>query len=105
MHKDPLSSCRAATCWRGARDAFKHFENKRAARKMHTRRSNRCKPPTSHNIDRLDLGSEFVRPAKSTRSNNVPDPNPMPIKDGPSLEKSKLVYSKIAEAGDPAHLT
>ena len=49
---------------------------------MHTRRSNRCKPPMSHEIDRLDLGSAFVRSAKRTRSNNIPDPNPMPIKDG-----------------------
>ena len=29
---------------------------KQTARKMHTRRSNRCKPPMSHKIDRLDLG-------------------------------------------------
>ena len=30
----------------------------------------------------LDLGSAIIRSAKSTKSNNIPDPNPMPIKDG-----------------------
>ena len=33
-------------------------------------------------IDLLDLGSAIIRSAKSTKSNNIPDPNPMPIKDG-----------------------
>ena len=43
-------------------------------RKMYTRRSNRCKPSMSHKIDRLDLGSAFVRSAKNARSNNnIPD--------------------------------
>ena len=36
----------------------------------------------SHKIDLLDLGSAIIRSAKSTKSNNIPDPNPMPIKDG-----------------------
>ena len=29
MYDSPLSSCRAATCWRGACDAFMYFENRR----------------------------------------------------------------------------
>ena len=36
----------------------------------------------SPKIDLLDLGSAVIRSAKSTKSNNIPDPNPMPIKDG-----------------------
>ena len=35
-----------------------------------------------HKIDRLNMGSAFVRSAKSTRSNNNPNPNLTPIKDG-----------------------
>ena len=29
MYDSPLSGCRAATCWRGACDAFMYFENRR----------------------------------------------------------------------------
>ena len=69
MYDGPLSSCRAATCyllaWR-ARCIQEFWKQK--SRKMHTRGSNCYKPSMSHKIDRLDLGSVFVRSAKSTRS-------------------------------------
>ena len=65
---------------------------------MHTRRSTRCKPPISHKIDRLNLGSAFVRSAKSTRSDNIPDPNPMPIKDG-------LLYVNDSKSGEDDRFT
>ena len=35
-----------------------------------------------HKKDQLDLGSGFERSAISIRSNNVPDPNPVPMKYG-----------------------
>ena len=35
-----------------------------------------------HKIDLLDLGCAIIRSAKGTKSNNIPDPNPMSIKDG-----------------------
>ena len=56
----------------------------------------------SHKIDRLDLGSAIIRSAKSTKSNNIPDPNPMPIKDGlrkfncyTMIEGKPVVSSKV----------
>ena len=86
MYDGPLSSCGAATCWRGERDAFKYFENKQTAKKILTHRFNRCKPSIglSHKIDRLDLGPGFVLlyPRKAPDNTIIPDPNPMPIKDG-----------------------
>ena len=49
----------------------------------------------SHKIE-LDLGSAIIRSAKSTKSNNIPDPNPMPIKDGlrPDLMRDRKRRSK-----------
>ena len=35
MYDGPLSSCRAATCWRGACDAFMYFENIRLEKCTH----------------------------------------------------------------------
>ena len=46
---------------------------------------------------RLDLVSAFVRPAKSTSFNYIPDPNPTPIKDGPRVEMSRLTRDGTAE--------
>ena len=79
-------------------NAFEYFENSRLEICTQTRRSNRCKPPMSHKINRsLNLGSAFVRSATSTRFNNIPDPNPMPIKDGlrPTLKRDRK--RKIAD--------
>ena len=42
----------------------------------------------SHKIDLLDLGSAIIRSAKSIKSNNIPDPNPMTIKDGLSNQST-----------------
>ena len=49
-----------------------------------------------HKIDLLDLGSAIIRSAKSTKSNNIPDPNPMPIKDG----LRSLKHEKTFVGGD-----
>ena len=80
MYDSLLSSCRAATCWRGACDAFMYFENRRLE-EAHTPFKS-LQTSMSHKIDLLDLGYAIIRSAKSTKSNNIPDPNPMPIKDG-----------------------
>ena len=47
-----------------------------------------------HKIDLLDLGSAIIRSAKITKSNNIPDPNPMPIKDGLREQKRKEAGKK-----------
>ena len=83
MYDGQLSSCRAATCWRGACDAFMYFENSRLEKCTHAVQIVANLPCPIKQTDWIwALGSAFVRSAKSTRSNNIPDPIPMPIKDG-----------------------
>ena len=53
-----------------------YFENRRLEECAHAVQI------MSHKIDQLDLGSAIIRSAKSTKSNNIPDPYPVPIKDG-----------------------
>ena len=47
----------------------------------------------SHELDRLNLGSAFVRSTKTPRSNHVPDPSSMPIKDAAKSYLVHLIFS------------